>query len=85
MAAMTGTFAANPIAAAQGGDLSTLLLGASKLIVFGILSCAVSQSPGLGAAKSQLSGASGASGAARTSAASWVAGSGAASGSGQAR
>lgn len=85
MAVLTGTFAATPIAAAQGGDLTTLLLGASKLIVFGILSCAVSQTPGVGAAKSQLSGTSGASGATRVSAASWVPGSGAANGSGQAR
>jgi hypothetical protein len=85
MPALTGTFAATPAAAAQGGDLSTLLLGASKLIVFGILSCAVSQTPGVGSAKTQLSGSSGASGATRTRADSWVDGSGAASGSGQAR
>lgn len=85
MAALTGTFAPVPVAAAEGGDLATLILGASKLVVFWMLSCAVSQSPGVGSAKAQLSGASGASGAARTSAASWVAGSGAASGSGQAR
>jgi hypothetical protein len=85
MAALTGTFAASPIAAAQGGDLSTLLLGASKLIVFAILSCAVTQTPGVGAAKTQLSGASKASAVTRISADSSVDGSGAASGSGQTR
>lgn len=65
----------------SGGDLATLVLGASKIAVFWFLSCVASQSPGVGSAKSQLAGSSGASGAARTSAASLDAGSGAASGS----
>lgn len=41
MAALTGTFAAAPVAEAYGRELVTLLLGASKLVMFWILSCAV--------------------------------------------
>lgn len=41
MAAWTGAFAPVPIAAAEGGELFTLILGACKLLVFGILSCMV--------------------------------------------
>ena len=69
----------------SGGELTMLVLGASKIAVFWFLSCVASQSPGVGSAKSQLAGSSGASAAVRTSAASLDAGSGAASGSVQTR
>lgn len=88
MAALTGSLPAVRVRAqadTPGEGMATLILGASKLAVFWFLSCMATQSPGVGAAKAQLAGSSGASGAARTSAASSAAGSGAASGSDQAR